>query len=83
MQRWGASLGLGAAWYCGTCGRVVRRCKMLMVVVAVMNLHLGLHDFPKGHMEVCFWKLVDLLVGGLCCTAKLVLVVVVGLGSSY
>lgn len=56
---------------------------MLMVVVAVMNLHLGLHDFPKGHMEVCFWKLVDLLVGGLCCTAKLVLVVVVGLGSSY
>lgn len=84
MQRWGASLGLGAAWYCGTCGRVVRRCKLLMVgVVAVMNLQLGSHDYPKGHVEVRSWKLVDPLVGALCCTAKLVFVVAVGLGSSY
>lgn len=75
-------MGLGAAWYCGTCGRVVRHCKLLMVVL-VMNLQLGSHDYPKGHVEVRSWKLVDLLVGGLCCTAKLVLVVAVGLGSSY
>lgn len=83
MQRWGASLGRGAAWCCGTCGRAVRRCKLLMGVVAVMHMQLGSRDYPKGHVEVRSWKLVDLLVGGLCCTAKLALVVAVGLGSSY
>lgn len=51
--------------------------------MAAMNLQLGSHDYPKGHVEVRSWKLVDLLAGGMCCTAKLVLVVAVGLGSSY
>lgn len=78
-QRWGASWGLRAVWYCGTCGRVVWSCKltMVVVVVAAMNLLVGSHDYPKDHVEV---RSLNLVEGGPCCTAK---PVPVGLGSSY